>query len=114
MIFIGLVSISTTSCDCRRRCPDYINPGTGGYFPMVDERRHQSLQRRRKAAIGGDDAIRCGQFRRAVTGGQMSVAEQWRRLDAAALDHVGAAGVEGAAPGGGWGAPAPPPQQKKG
>ena len=37
---------------CRRYCPDYINPGGAGYFPVAAEGRHQPFQRRRKAAVG--------------------------------------------------------------
>src|ERR1700726_3655604 len=88
--FIGLVSTSRMSPG-----HDYTNPSRAGYLRGPAEGRHQAFQRRRKGAIGRHDAVRRRQFRSAVTGRGMAgrVGEQLRRLEAAALDRIRAAGM---------------------
>jgi hypothetical protein len=87
------------SSNARPRGLDYINPGGPGYFCVTAEGRDQPFQRRRKPAIGGDDGVSRRQLRRAVTGGGMAgaICKQLRRLDAAALDYIGAARMKAAA-----------------
>ena len=79
--------------------PTISTPSRPCTFRASAEGRHQFFQRRRKAAIGRHDRLRRRQFRRAVAGGGMSctIGEQLRHFDAAALDHVGAAGMKTAA-----------------
>ena len=94
-------SSSLSAPQSRQPCPSRLaNPGAHRSFLRSPECRHQSLQRRRKAAVGGHDGVRRRQFRGAVTGGGMvrSIGKQFRCLDAAAIDRDRGSGYESGSP----------------
>src|SRR6185437_13908845 len=95
MLIAGSLSLLTpysASSSCL------INPGSGCCF-RSPKGRDQFFQRRRETAIGRKDKVRRRQLADAVAGGGVAIADQLRPFDPAALDHIGAAGVEAAARG---------------